>query len=271
MSNILKNQDDLILLKDIINYVNKNEISKSYLEEVLKLLIPSNNGDHLISCNVKEGGSATAIFMPQYMSINVSLDKINKWLESNGKDLADFYKVSNDSTLKSFLFLFVVTHEIEHSYQYLMGEGLIETPSKIIQCGYKDIFDLLLPDNHIMPRPIKEVRNNISLILYKIKQNYLVLERNANIECTDLLCQLSLYMEREEIFKMFNDMKNSFMRIGYKENCCGSLEETYKKILLYDRYKRFYEKVNISEDEKIRYGLNISEQTRQKVLKNNQI
>lgn len=271
MSNILKKQDDLMVLRDIINYVDKNNLSKSYLEAVLKLLIPNNNGDYLVSYDVKEEGMSTAIFMPQYMCIKASLNKIKKWLELNSRDLADFYKVNNDNTLKSFLFLFVITHEIEHTYQYLMGKGLIESPSKVIQYGYKEIFDLLLPNNYIIPRPIKQVRNKISLILYKTKQNFLILERNANVECADLLCQLSLYMEREELFKMFDHMKNSFISIGYKENCCGSLEETYKKILLYDRYKRFYEKVNINEDEKIRYGLNISEQTRQKVLKNNQI
>lgn len=267
MSNILKNQNDLIVLSDIINYVNKNELSKSYLEEVFKLLIPNNNGDYLIDYTVKDKGATTAIFVPQSMRIIVSLDKINKWLELNEKDSAEFYKISDDNTLKSFLFLFTITHEVEHSYQYLIGEGIINAPSKIIQCGYKGIFDLLLPDNYIIPRPIKETRKRIALVLYKIKQNFFILERNANIECTDLLCQLASYMEREDIFKMFNSMKNSFMRIGYKENSMGSLDETYKKILLYDRYKNFYEEVNMIEEEKVRFGLSISEQTRQKVLK----
>lgn len=267
MSNILKRQNDLIVLSDIINYVNRNELSESYLEEVLKLLIPNNNGNYLIYYNVNYKGSTTAIFVPQSMCIKVSLDKINKWLEFNKKDLVEFYKISDDNTLKGFLFLFMITHEIEHSYQYLMGEGIINAPNKIIQCGYKGIFDLLLPDSYIIPRPIKETRKIIALILYKIKQNFFILERNANIECTDLLCQLASYMKREDIFKMFNCMRNSFMRIGYKENSMGSLDETYKKILLYDRYKKFYENVNTTEEEKVRYGLCISEQTRQKILR----
>lgn len=266
MSNILKNQNDLIVLSNIINYVNKNELSKSYLEEVLKLLIPNNNGDYLIDYIVKEKGTITANFVPQFKYIKVSLNKINKWLELNEKELAELYKISDNNILKSFLFLFSITHEIEHSYQYLMGEGVIKVPNKIIQCGYKGIFDLLLPDNYIIPRPIKETRNRIALVLYKLKQNFFILERNANIECTDLLCQLASYMEREDIFKIFNDLRNSFMRIGYKENSMGSLDETYKKIFLYDRYKKFYEVVNMIEEQKARYGLSISEQTRQKIL-----
>lgn len=267
MSNILKTKNDLIILSDIINYINKNELSKSYLEEILKLLIPNNNRNYLINYNVKDKGTATAIFVPQSRCIKISLDKINKWLNSNEKDLIEFYKINDGNTLKSFLFLFMITHEIEHSYQYLIGEKIINTPNKMIQRGYKGIFDLLLPDNHIIPKPINETRNKIALFLYKIRQNFFILERNANIECTDLLCQLTLYMEREDIFQVFNNIRNSVMQIGYKENSMGSLDETYKKILLYDRYKKFYEEVNMIEEEKVRYGLNISEQTRQKVLR----
>lgn len=167
--------------------------------------------------------------------------------------------------MKCFLFLFVITHEIEHSYQYLMGQNLISSPSKTIQRGYKGIFDLFLPDNSIIPRPIKQTRNTIALFLYKRKENFFILERNANIECTDLLCQLSNYMERIDIFEMFNSMKNSYMCMGYGKSSKGNLEETYKEILLYDRYQKFHEEV--TEEEKIRYGLNISEQAREKILK----
>lgn len=147
-----------------------------------------------------------------------------------------------------------------------MSEDIISSPSPMIKCGYKGIFDLLLPDNNIIPRPIQESRKIISLILYKLKQNYYILERNANVECTDLLCKLSSYMERDDILKVFVDMRSKFMCIGYRENDKGNLEETYKKILMYDRYKKFFEDVNMPEDEKAKYGLQISEQTRQKIL-----
>ena len=73
-------------------------------------------------------------------------------------------------------------------------------------------------------------------------------------------------MEREDIFEIFNEMKNNLISIGYKESSMGSLEETYRKILLYDRYKRFYENSDMSEEEKARYGLNINEQTRKIIL-----
>ncbi len=267
MSNILKSQDDLIVFSDIIKYANKNELSKDFLEELLQLLIPQSNGENLIDYKVKARGRDTAKFSPRFHEIGISLSALNQWLENNVKDFAELYDIKDMNTLKSFLCLFVISHEVEHSYQYLMGEGIIEAPSKIIQSGYKELVDLFLPDTYIIPRPIKEVRQSISLLLYKMKQNFYILERNANIEASDLLSQVATYMEREDMLEMFNQMKSLFMRIGYTENPNGSLEETYKKILLYDRYRKFLEETNMSEKEKARFGLKITEQTRQKVLK----
>lgn len=267
MSHILKSQNDLLIFSDIINQVSKDKLNKEYLEEILKLLIPNNNGKPLIDYNISERNFSTAIFIPRSKRILLSLEKILKWLEANTKDIADLYKINDTDMLKSFLFLFVITHEIEHSYQYLIGEGLIPSPSKTIQCGYKGIFDLLVPDNYIIPRPIKQTRKTIATILYKLHQNSYVLERNANVESTDLLCQLAEFMEREDLFKVFDSMKREFICLGYYDSPIGCLEETYKKLLLHDKYKKFFEEINIPEDEKIRYGLGISDETRQKILR----
>lgn len=206
------------------------------------------------------------MFDPQYECLIASLNKINNWIYINAKDFEVMFKIKDINILKSYLFLFLITHEIEHSYQYLMGKGIINAPSQIIQYGYKRIFDLFLKNESIIPSPIKETRNLISLILYKRNENLFVLERNENIESTDLLCQLALFTGREDIFEMFNEMKTAFMSIGYTEGPIGSLEETYRKFFLYDRYKRFYENPNMTEEEKAEYGLNISEQTRQRIL-----
>lgn len=267
MSNIIKEKKDLLLLRDIINTFNKNELSKEYIEEILKLLIPNKNGNKLIDYNVKAKGQTSAIFSPKSVSINISIDKINEWLQLNSKDLSEMYKIDSLNTLKSFLFLFVITHEIEHSYQYLISRKLIESPSKIITQGYKGIFDILLPENHIIPRPIKETRRTLSILLYKSKENFFILERNANIESTDLLIQLATYIERENMISLFRDIHDTCVKIGYTENTRGSLEETYRKILLYDRYKKFYEETNLTEQEKVRLGLPIKEETREKILK----
>lgn len=267
MSNIITEKEELLYLSDTIKYISQNEINKSYLEEILKQLLPKKNGETLIKDNISENGITTAVFSPRNNSIKISINKINEWLELNSKELSEMYKTNDINTLKSFLFLFVITHEIEHSYQYLISNGIIKSPSEIIKQGYKGIFDLLLPDKHIIPRPIKETRRKVSLMLYKSNENFLILERNANIESTDLLIQLATFMEREDILNLFKDIQDIFIEVGYTENNKGSMDETYRKILLYDKYKKFYEETNLKEEDKIRLGLNISEEARQKILK----
>lgn len=267
MSNIITKKEELLFLSDTIKYLNHHEITKNYLEEILKQLLPKRNGETLIKENISEIGITTAVFSPRTESIKISINKINEWLESNSKGLAEMYKIDDINTLKSFLFLFMITHEIEHSYQYLISQGTIEPPCEIIKKGYKGIFDLLQPTKYIIPRPIKETRRALSVFLYKMKENFYILERNANIESTDLLIQLATLLEREDMVNLFKDIHDAFIEVGYTEDSRGSLDETYRKILLYDRYKKFFNETTLPEEEKVRLGLNISEDTRQKILK----
>lgn len=267
MSNIITKKEELLFLSDTIKYLNNHEISKHYLEEILKQLLPKINGETLIRENISENGITTAVFSPRTESIKISINKINEWLKSNSKDLSEMYKIDDINTLKSFLFLFMITHEIEHSYQYLISQGTIKSPCEIIKQGYTGIFDLMSPNKNIIPRPIKETRRTLSVFLYKLKENFYILERNANIESADLLIKLATFMEREDMINLFKDIHDTCIKIGYTENSKGSLDETYRKILLYDRYKKFFEETNLKEEDKIRLGLNISEETRQKILK----
>lgn len=266
MSNIIKSQNDVKVLVDIIKNIDTNNINKSDLEEILKMLLPKDNQNLLINYDITKNGLKAGTFIIKNKKILFALNKIESWLDTNAKDFSKKFNVKDINTLRIFLYLFLITHEIEHSYQYLMATNIIEAPNKVIELGYKGICDILNPPEYIIPRPIKETRTHISQFLYKMNQNFYVIERNANIECTDLLCQCSLYMDREDMYKLFNYVKNTFAKIGYMGSTIGSLEETYRKILMYDRYKKFYEEVNMSEEEKVRFGLSISEEMRNKVL-----
>ena len=63
MSNIIKNNDTLLMLTDDIKYLKKHNISKYFIEELLKQMIPTNNMKQLINCfiiesNFKDGSVA---------------------------------------------------------------------------------------------------------------------------------------------------------------------------------------------------------------------
>lgn len=268
MLNKIQNKEQLLIIKDLIEYAQKKGIDKVFLEQVLTELLPSNNGISLMNYKILNKGYMTALFDPNTERILISMNKLNQWLDMNSNDLNKVYKIDDLNEFKIFLTLFAIVHEIEHAKQFLIGKDLITAPNQLIRNGYKGLFELFRADDSIIPRPIKNTRRFISLMLYKVKQNYYVLERNANVESTELLKQLSLYMNKEDIFDIFDDFKTNFLKIGYIKNNIGSLEETYHNIFMYDKYIKFYENLNISEENKIRYGLKVSEETRIKILEN---
>ena len=62
-------------------------------------------------------------------------------------------------------------------------------------------------------------------------------------------------------------MRNDFLKLGYVNSSKGSLEETYRNILMYDKYKKFYNDLDLSNKDKIRYGLKVDEDVRKLLLK----
>lgn len=266
MSNIIKSKTDLDVLRETVLSFDIDHFYKGYIESVIDYLIPKADGQNLIGYNVKEFGNMTGVFLPRNKSLIICVKRLHDWLEFNSSELGESLNVKDLKMFKAFFFLFVVTHEIEHSYQYLMGQGVVVAPSKTMALAYNGIFGLYEKSNAILPSPIAEMKRFISLLLYKHRENMYVLERNANVESLDLLCQLAEYMGNEELLKAFTYMKNTFMRIGYIDSPIGSFEETYRKILMYGKYQKMFEEPFLSEDEKARYGFAISEEKRKEIL-----
>lgn len=267
MLNEINDKEKLLVIKEYIKYALKNGLDNVFFEQVLKELLPNNNGDLLIDYRVLEKGYMTALFRPHQREVLVSVNKMNEWLDKNCDDLRKMYKIDDLNEFRIFLSLFVVAHEIEHAKQFFIGNGEEEAPNILVKKGYEGIFDLFYKDESIFPRPIKDTRRKISLMLYKMKENNYILERNANVEGADYLTQLALYMNKENIFNVFNDLKTNFLKLGYVESNMGCLEETYRNILMYDKYKKIYKDLEICCEDRIRYGLSISDDTRIKILK----
>ena len=265
MSNIINNKNDLIILRNNLSKLKNKEINTNTLEYILLNLIPKNNNKELVYYNINDKTPVTAEYYPQFNSISLNPNNINKWLNRNVSDFNKYIPNTTNKILKTYLLLYIISHEIEHSYQHLMANKIIDSPN-IISEGYKNIFDLFSKDNSIIPNPIKKSKKLLSLYLYKSKENDYVIERNANIESMDFISKLAKLNNQLEISYLFEDFKNLYLKLGYKESNIGSLEETYKKILIYNKYKKIDKNNNLSEYEKSNLGLNINEDTRIKIL-----
>lgn len=255
----IKNQNqDLQLLK---NFIDKRVIFPNDIEEILKLILPKQNEKMLINYNVKETGINIAEFNATEECINVTTENLKKYIHEQVILLAKEYDIKDIKRLENYFYLFVLFHEREHSLQYLMGNGTLESSNLLMKNAYNEIFELAK-----VSQENENIRIMLSKYLYIKNIASSFIERNANIESFDIMCQLALDNNDEEIYNIFTCEKNIMLKMGYKKNTIGSLEKTYKKILMYKKYKTFNKDINCSEEERIRLGLNISEESRQKVL-----
>ena len=263
MSNIIHNTSDFVILDDFLN----DNLNKENVEQLLKNLLPNKDGKSLIKYSIRDRFVPIAEFMPKSQSINVSFKKTEEWLDLNVPGYSEEIKTCDMETLRKYFVIFLISHEIEHAYQYLMANEIVEAPNSVLKDAYKGLYNLIIPDKSFLPKPISKFKRLISYELYKYKQNEYLLERNASIEGLDLLTKYSLYKNRDDIYKLFNDMRNIYISCGYRKSNIGNIEETYKKILMYNKYKSFYKEVDLDLEDRIRYGFGISEEEREKVLK----
>lgn len=274
MSYIYKDKETLLLIKDFLNTLEKNGLHHGTLKQTdvfafLSAILPKDSQNkNLITGVVNEKGMQPAYFNQGTESIFINLNEILTWLDQSIIHIAPVIEDLNipKDKIARYLVAFVMAHEVEHSYQYLMGKSIIAAPCQILQIAYKDLYDLLSALNKKISI-CQQTRRTISRTRYvKDRENFL-LERNANIEAYDLLKRFALFNNDEEIHAFFTWLENGFRGVGYVKNTKGCLVHTYKSLLMGDRLRKINSDIDtLSEDEKIRYGLEISKDTRQKVL-----
>ena len=265
MSNIIKSKDIIILLNNILKEINKPDISKEELEMILEILIPKDGDKQLVEYQFKENLPFTTRFNPSKNTIILDKDNINIWLNTNHNDLTKNIDNVNINQLTKLLLIYMLSHQIELSYQYLMSKDIVECQDETLRQAYKGLMEILVKDKN--NSPLKESKRLLHLLLYKDGESSYLLKRNANIESIDLICKLCLEMDDIKIYDIFNRLRYLYLQCGYCDSCIGSIEETYRKLLMYKKYKEFYKESNLSTDEKIRLGLRISEEERKQLLK----
>ena len=267
MSSNIKTREDLMKLKEYIELIKRGWLTVDSMELMVNGLLPKDSaGNPLVNSKIKKSGGQTGIFLPRFNTIEFSVEKCRQWVIDNLEDLSKEYGVQDQKTFGYYLTLFIMLHEVEHSYQYLMGQGKVDSPCDTLKGGFKTLTELLIKPNDILPRPIKQTRRAVSLILYYKNQNMYALERNANVEAFSTILALAQDSGHEEMIRVFSDLTNACLSIGYTEDGKGVFYHTFKDILMLDKYKKINNNNSLSVDDKIRYGLEIPDYMRREFL-----
>lgn len=266
MSHIIKNTNDLNKLENIIIKLRNNNINKDIIVELMEILIPKDENNKSLSYYAFKKFVKTAVYDPNYSIILLSEEKIKNWADKVLPSISPFNENCDEEDLKNYLYLFVLSHEVEHAIQHLIAKRKILTPYPIIQKGYSDLFKILTKNNNVLVNPVSEFKKNISYILYYLDPYNYVFERNANIEAIDLIYKLASYEGNTEVMNLFNKLKNLYLALGYKGKYNGAFELTYKKLLMHNKCKDLTIDDNIPDLEKIRYGLPVKKEVKGKIL-----
>lgn len=266
MSYFIKNKQDLKNVSKLLEEIREDKMTETILKNSMDLFIPKDSNNHPCTkssiVNFKVG---PAVFNPRTNCILLNKKSFNNWLNQNAGAFYEDNKKYKREDLDAYFTLFALAHESAHAIEYLIGQNKIDCNSQVLQKSYKGLYYLFTFKDHFIKTP-GDYKKRLSLFLYRIRENYFVLERNANIEAFDLLSKVAEYEQKESIYNLFEELKLLMCTIGYHDNENGSLEETYRKILMHRKYKSFYQKENLDIIDKIRYGLPIPNESKQELF-----
>ena len=267
MSYIVNSKIDLMLVKDLFNIYRKENMNVDLLEIIVRELIPKDkNGDILIGYELYNNGGGFPLFSLSENYLNLSIDELYVWIDKNSKVAIDKFNVKDMELFKDYMFFFVLCHEIEHSYQYLMAYDVVDAPCDLVRDSYKLIIDSLICRNYDKIGKLKILRNRLVHYLYYKNSYKYVIERNANVEAFDLMQMLAIENEHDHLISVFNDMRNSFLLFGYLKDNKGCFDETMKDILLWYDYKKMDHNYVLCNIDRYRYGLPISLEYRNEII-----
>lgn len=257
---------DLFELDRYLQNINLEKPDICLFKELMNSIIPKDSNDkRLINYNIEDCDECIS-FIPEKKKIEVPINKLKVWVENN-KIISNAIYGCNEE-LNNYLLLFSIIHEVEHSYQYLIGEGKIDTNCNAIKTMYKEIMGYMINSN------FKTIGSKIRR--YKVLKRYdkyhdsFFIERNANLEASATILQLALLNENENAIDFFRHMLAEYMCQGYNKNNRGCIYHTYKSVGLLNNYNS-YEIDNLTDEEKIKYGFEISEEKRLVLLEKRNI
>lgn len=260
MSHIINEEKDIKYISSLVDILRSKGCNKNTIEEILYSLIPSN---HNIKVEVGDFDKS-AYFNITSETVKISYEKLKEFAMDISMLLSSVSSnLNNNEAFYYYYVLEILAHEVEHVYQYLIGNKSIDYKYKTIAELYKNLFTIEVRDRNPIYFNLKKKRFINEVIR---KEDNFLLERNANIESNSLLMSLANYENNIELKDHFETQMLHYLNSGY-EIYNGAAKESYKKLWIYSLFKNLPKDEFIPTEDKIRYGLPVDTETRKKILR----
>ena len=239
-------EEKSIFLKEIVDTINSQGLDNKLLSKILQeLLYPDNETNKyiILSLGSKPFYSMTAnMVVCSEKGINNATNRYIKGLEE------EFY-LYDTNTLKSYLCLFTILHEIMHYYQFNNSKVLTKNDNNYLSCindFYTDYTSFLKSDY--------KKSFNYKFKKYKRNEYNYFIERNASVEALYILKNICDLNKNELINNYISNFILAYENIGYNNNH-GCIYNTYKKTHRLKYFKKIYSSDKIDFKYKVKYGL----------------
>ena len=256
----------LEILKYCLEKITDKECEVKYVREILQEIVPKDeNHNKLVGTVVTEGKVEPAIYIPENNTIRISVSEFDKRTEDTAKVLCERFKYDDLKRVKEYYQLFSLLHEVEHAKQFLITKDKYHCSSNELKQGYKNVVSLLL-GNKTIDNPIAKVKRTMSIYKYNNAKNDYIIERNANVEASSDIIKLAELNKEDEIKEIFELINMAMTFIGYAKDNYGCMYHTHDDLDLLRQYYLIKKDDIIDEDTRLRYGLEVNKDTRNKLL-----
>ncbi len=251
MTEINKTKDYLNLLATYLEKMAKKPVDLDYLNEFYDTFSIKDNKQKPIVKKTYSKEDKLLYYNFNNNSLNIDIDAYNNGILYMKEELKPPF--SNIKDFECYLGLFMLLHELEHSYQGAIGWKYLASPSTLLNSCY-DLFLEFCMEFNYKNNPV----SNLRYILYNKKAEYTVIERNANIEALRTVIDLANLENKKEYALYFQKLLKYYYYVGY-ENKDGVIINTLKIIGKYKKAKGFNELDNFSLSDKVRYGMPLND------------
>ena len=252
----------LLEVRNVIEDIKLNGINEGYIRELYRLL-----GNSEIPLIFDENSLNTAAFKPKQMKIIASLSKCKQWTKDMLETSIKHFDVGDEELAKSYLLVSLLAHEIEHSNQKLIADGIKETNYDFKREVYHDIFEVLRMKKYIIPRPISLTIDIVRFFKYKNNAYNMILERNADLEAYNVASLVASEANDSELLAYLLSLRNINLLQGYYESEEGVLKYSYRRLGMMRKYNRLDIPSDLDLSTKIKEGLELSKDERDVAIK----
>ena len=262
--NFKNEKDYLNKLQYFLNKLRSNKIDMKFIKDFYDTFIIYDNNEPLSNYCYEENNQVLLSFIPHSNLLKINLDSylytVN-YIKESFKYLNDCI---NDIDFDNYIGIYVLLHELEHSYQYLIAEDKIDAPL-IVACTYKLVYDYVYKERKIetFKEALKQ-RNRIKR--FKKQCGHLVLERNANVEALNKTLELIKLENNKTEEILFEEALMANILMGYNDEREGALIETIKLLKLLPELKGVKEINDYNFYDKLRYGMPLNKEELEKLV-----